>query len=285
MIKKIRQLFGGRPGPENLLMDTVDSRHTGLVDSVKNGWFLQQSDELFRGFKVKQGQSLLDVGAGTGTVSHFAAQRRCRVTYTDINSEAVDALGARLEAAGFGPNSEGVVSNSDPLPLASDSYDKIVCLEVLEHTTNPRQCMTELFRVGKPGAQYLLSVPGERGENIQKSYAPKLYFDTPNHLHVFSKPDFESLVEDSGLVVEKYDTTGFYWFLWMSLYWIEQKQNGVELTGAALDKVEPPYSPLLQKWSTLWHEVLKNPHSEAMRRHLDDLLPKSQIIIATKPEA
>lgn len=285
MIKKIRQLFGGRPGPENLLMDTVDSRHTGLVDSVKNGWFLQQSDELFRGFKLKQGESLLDVGAGSGTVSLFAAQRQCRVTYTDINPAAVDELRTRFETGGFSPSTEGIVSNSDPLPLASDSYDKIVCLEVLEHTINPQRCMNELFRVGKPGAQYLLSVPGELGENIQKSYAPKLYFDVPNHLHVFSKSDFESLVEASGLLVKQYDTSGFYWFMWMSLYWIEQKQNGVELTGAALDKVEPPYSALLQKWSMLWHEVLKNPHSKAMRRHLDDLLPKSQIIIATKPEA
>jgi SAM-dependent methyltransferase len=254
LIKKIRQLFGGRPGPENLLMDTVDSRHTGLVDSVKNGWFLQQSDELL-------------------------------VTYTDINPAAVDELRTRFETGGFSPSTEGIVSNSDPLPLASDSYDKIVCLEVLEHTINPQRCMNELFRVGKPGAQYLLSVPGELGENIQKSYAPKLYFDVPNHLHVFSKSDFESLVEASGLLVKQYDTSGFYWFMWMSLYWIEQKQNGVELTGAALDKVEPPYSALLQKWSMLWHEVLKNPHSKAMRRHLDDLLPKSQIIIATKPEA
>ena len=267
------------------MLDTIDSRHTGLVDSVKNGWFLQQSDELFRGFKLKQGESLLDVGAGTGAVSHFAAQRQCRVTYTDINAEAVTDLSVRLETAGFGSNTQGLVSDSDPLPLASGSYDKIVCLEVLEHTTNPRQCMSELFRVGKPGALYLLSVPGDRGENIQKSYAPKMYFDVPNHLHVFSKSDFVSLVEDTGLLVKEYDTTGFYWFFWMSLYWIEQQQNGVELSGAALDKVEPPYSALLQKWSTLWHEVLKNPHSEAMRRHLDDLLPKSQIIIATKPEA
>jgi 2-polyprenyl-3-methyl-5-hydroxy-6-metoxy-1,4-benzoquinol methylase len=261
----------------------IDSRHTGLVDSVKNGWFLQQSDELFRGFKLNSDDVLLDVGAGAGAVSHFAAQRQCKVTYTDIDSDAIDQLKQRFSIDGFGDNTTGVVSDSDPLPFDSCSYNKIVCLEVLEHTVNPQSCMNELFRVGKPGAKYLLSVPGELGENFQKSYAPEVYFSEPNHLNIFSKSNFEKIVESAGLTIDNYETTGFYWFLWMSLYWIDQKQKGVELTGAALDKVEAPYSPLLDSWSTLWHEVLKNPHSEAMRRHLDDLLPKSQIIIATKP--
>lgn len=279
------RFFGDKNNGDSatLSFDRIDSRKVGLVDSVKNGWFLQNSDELFNGFKLFEGESVLDVGAGAGAVSHFAAQRKCRVTYTDIDSDVIDGLKHHFLACGFGAQTNGIVSDSDPLPLPSSNYEKIVCLEVLEHTRNPQKCMNEMFRVGKPGAEYLLSVPGELGEKFQKNYAPQAYFDQPNHLHVFSKSDFENMVEKSGLIIKKYDTTGFYWFFWMSLYWIEQKQNGVELTGAALDTVEPPYSQLLQTWSTLWHDVLKNHHSEPLRRQLDSLLPKSQIIIATKP--
>lgn len=286
MIKTIYEWlvsFTKNPKTDKLTIKAIDSRHTGLVDSVKNGWFLQGSDELFKGFKLAAGESVLDVGAGGGAVSHFAAQRRCLVTFTDIDDYVVEMLNFRFAADGLSNQVNGVVSDSNPLPLESNSYDKVTCLEVLEHTIDPKKCMDELFRVGKPGAKYLLSVPGSLGEKFQQSYAPQSYFDEPNHLHIFSKSDFERVVEQSGLVIDSYDTTGFYWFFWMSLYWLELKKDNIEVTGAALDQVTPPYSPLLQTWSTLWHDVLKNPHSDSMRRQLDDLLPKSQIIIATKP--
>ena len=98
--------------------------------------------------------------------------------------------GAEPGAAGRGGGPEalhGLVSDSDPLlPLRDACADKLVCMEVLEHVANPARVMAELVRLGRPGAQYLLSVPDPVGEHLQQGIAPADYFRAPNHIHIFS---------------------------------------------------------------------------------------------------
>jgi predicted SAM-dependent methyltransferase len=47
------------------------------------------------------------------------------------------------------------------LPYADGSFDRALCLDVLEHLTFPEQgqALTELFRVVRPGGELLISVP------------------------------------------------------------------------------------------------------------------------------
>lgn len=45
------------------------------------------------------------------------------------------------------------------IPSASESFDCAICLEVLEHTHDPRQVLSEIFRVLKPNGNAVLSVP------------------------------------------------------------------------------------------------------------------------------
>ncbi len=45
------------------------------------------------------------------------------------------------------------------LPFASASFDVVVCIHVLEHVIDDRRAIDELFRVLKPGAWALISVP------------------------------------------------------------------------------------------------------------------------------
>ena len=61
----------------------------------------------------------------------------------------------------------------------SESIDKIICTEVIEHVDDPMVALRELMRVGKPGALYLLSVPGQRSEELIKSVAPAYWFESP----------------------------------------------------------------------------------------------------------
>jgi SAM-dependent methyltransferase len=48
------------------------------------------------------------------------------------------------------------------LPFADNSFDKILMSEVLEHISDDRQALGELFRVVKPGGILALSVPHAR---------------------------------------------------------------------------------------------------------------------------
>jgi SAM-dependent methyltransferase len=67
------------------------------------------------------------------------------------------------------PNVSGVTICCDIQDLASiaaNSYDVVICTQVLQYVGNPRQAISELHRVLRPGGQLFLSVPF-----IEKDYA------------------------------------------------------------------------------------------------------------------
>ncbi|WP_305956008.1 class I SAM-dependent methyltransferase [Pseudomonas sp. 2FG] len=263
--------------------DFVDSRDCGLVDAVQSGWYLGDSNELFRGFPISAEDAVLDVGCGAGGATLFCANRGAHVVFTDVVAEKIESLHARV-AQTPARKAEGFVSDSLPLPVADASMSRVISMEVLEHVEDPAAFMCELVRVGQPGALYLLAVPDPVGENIQKIIAPPSHFKQPNHIHIFEREAFARLVTDAGLEIVRRDAYGFYWTLWMFLFWISAKAEGFELDGASHDFVKPPYPPLLNDWAKLWHQVIKMPEAAPMKQALDQLLPKSQVIVARKPE-
>ena len=76
----------------------------------------------------------------------------------------VDEFHSSLDIVGVDPNytSAHVRSGSvTALPFADASFDRGLCLDVLEHLTFPEQpvALAELFRVVRPGGELLVSVP------------------------------------------------------------------------------------------------------------------------------
>lgn len=262
--------------------DYVDARDCGLVDAVQSGWFLNASDELFSGFAIGPQDVVLDVGCGAGGATLFCANRGAHVVFSDVVPEKIEALRQKLEQTPARVV-EGLVSDSNPLPLAADYASRIIALEMLEHVDDPATVLRELVRVGRPGALYLLAVPDPVGEHIQQGCAPAHYFQTPNHIHIFEREAFGRLVEDAGLVIERRASYGFYWSMWMMIYWSQLKASGEQQAGETHDVVHPPYSPLLDDWAGLWHRLIQMPEFSPVKQQLDRLMPKSQVIVARKP--
>lgn len=260
----------------------VDSRDCGLFDAVQSGWYLGDSNELFKGFPITADDSVLDIGCGAGGATLFCANRGADVTFVDVTAQAIELLRAKV-AQSPARKSEGFVSDGIPLPVTDASKSRVIAMEVLEHVEDPAAFLCELVRVGQPGALYLLSVPDSVGENMQKGFAPSYYFERPNHIHVFEREEFGNLVSSAGLEIIHRDASGFFWTFWMFLYWTLAKTAGAELEGESLDVVRPPYPPLLNDWAKLWHQIIKIPEAAPMKKALDQLLPKSQVIIARKP--
>lgn len=260
----------------------VDSRDCGLVDVVQSGWYQNDSNELFKGFPINAADSVLDVGCGAGGATLFCANRGARVVFTDTVAEKIEALRTKV-AQTPARQADGFVSDSLPLPVTDASMSRVIAMEVLEHVEDPPAFLRELVRVGQPGALYLLAVPDPVGENIQKSFAPSYYFERPNHIHIFGREEFGCLVTDAGLEIIRRDSFGFFWTFWMFLYWSQAKHSGIALAGESFDAVQPPYPPILNDWAKLWHQVIKMPEAAPMKQALDQLLPKSQVIVARKP--
>lgn len=260
----------------------VDSRNCGLIDAVQSGWYQSQSDELFKGFPVSAEDAVLDVGCGAGGATLFCANRGAAVTFTDVVADKIESLRQRV-ARTPARHAEGLVVDSTRLPLADACMTRVISMEVLEHVEDPQAFMCELARVGQSGALYLLAVPDPVGEQMQRGFAPDSYFQPPNHIHIFEREQFGQLVQNAGLEIVERSSFGFFWTMWMFMYWVLARHAGAELEGASHDIVQPPYPPLLNDWAKLWQNLIQMPEAAPMKQALDQLLPKSQVIIARKP--
>lgn len=92
-----------------------------------------------------RGLRLLDVGCGTG--HHMAALRQ-----RGFEVAGVDGSDQMLEQARLNnPGSEIQHADVEELPFPSDSFDYIVCIEVLRYLPDYSRCLQEMARVLKPG--------------------------------------------------------------------------------------------------------------------------------------
>ncbi|MDE3738253.1 MULTISPECIES: bifunctional 2-polyprenyl-6-hydroxyphenol methylase/3-demethylubiquinol 3-O-methyltransferase UbiG [Pseudomonas] len=241
-----------------------------LADTSLSGWFRQESNELFEGFPICAEDSVLDIGCGDGPFVQFCAHRGAEVIFADIDADKVAAVERALQGSPARAMTP-LVTDANPIPLPDGRVSKIVAMEVLEHVEDPRQFMSELVRVGRPGAQYLITVPDPLGESVQKDLAPPAYFEHPNHIRVFQRDEFERLIEEAGLVIERKAQYGFYWSVWWFFFW------------ACKQDLSPPWHPLLDSWTRTWNMLLSMEDGPRIKQALDRAMPKSQAIIARKP--
>ncbi|MFI6317946.1 class I SAM-dependent methyltransferase [Nonomuraea sp. NPDC050556] len=96
------------------------------------------------------GMTVLDVGAGPGTITADLAGRVARVTASEVTADAL-AL-ARAEIAGRGlDNVDFAVADVHALHFPDDSFDVVHAHQVLQHVGDPVQALREMRRVCRPG--------------------------------------------------------------------------------------------------------------------------------------
>jgi 2-polyprenyl-3-methyl-5-hydroxy-6-metoxy-1,4-benzoquinol methylase len=261
---------------------TRDSRSVGFTDAVMGGCFNNRQGELYPGFPIGPEDEVVDIGTGAGGASLFAARRGASVTFTDITQASVQkvAESARHQML---TQTRGAVANAEKLPLRDALATRVIAMEVLEHVANPGDALKELYRIGQPGALYLIAVPSQVSEEAQAELAHPYYFQTPNHIHIFSESTMRELLSEAGLTLIRINQHHFFWAFWMMIYWAWARQDGKVTDGTAHDVVQPPYPDILNDWATLWHNILSLPSGDTVRQKMDAIFPKSTIYIAQKP--
>lgn len=246
------------------------AQDVGFMDARMSGWFNDTSGELLEGFPVLAQDHVLDVGCGDGLCIHFCANRGAEVSLVDIDADKVRGVQQKLlQTPARAVHAQA--SNANPLPFAEAQFDKIISTEVLEHVDDPAQFLRELVRVGKPGALYLLAVPHSTSEGIQKELAPSIHFEKPNHIRIFTPESFATLVQDCGLTIERTTNYGFFSSVFWAFFWTCDHD------------LNAPRHPLLQSWEHTWKLMLQMRDGPRIKKALDALIPKSQVIIARKP--
>src|SRR5256884_3307986 len=99
-----------------------------------------------------RGMRVLDLGCGNGCYTAELARRAEFVCGIDLHMPHLQVFQEAI------PRVQG---RGEQLPFASDSFDAVTMIEVLEHTENDAKVLTECFRVLKPGGLLVLFVPNK----------------------------------------------------------------------------------------------------------------------------
>lgn len=96
---------------------------------------------------LRPGMSLLDVGAGPGTITAdlAAAVAPGEVTALEATAEALEVTKAGVRGVRY------VVGDVHALDFPDDSFDVVHAHQVLQHVADPVQALREMRRVCKPG--------------------------------------------------------------------------------------------------------------------------------------
>jgi len=109
--------------------------------------------EILEAFQEKSGaMKILDVGCGSG---FFMLMTGGGVTGLD-NAENVEVCKKR------GLQAYSVNLEKDRFPFESNVFDAAVCLEVLEHLTDPENIFGEIHRLLSSGGYLIVSTPNSR---------------------------------------------------------------------------------------------------------------------------
>ena len=102
---------------------------------------------------VAAGYSVLDLGAGTGTLAIWLKQRCPQAEVTGLDADPDVLAMARQKSADAGCEIDFVQGFSTELPFAADSFDVVLSSLFFHHLTGPvkRETLTEVERVLKPG--------------------------------------------------------------------------------------------------------------------------------------
>jgi SAM-dependent methyltransferase len=101
----------------------------------------------------KPGLRILEVGSGGGHVLKMF--REAKLTAVDVSQIYLDT--AKKNLAGYDVTfHKGQI---EQLGLPKQSFDRIICTEVLEHTTNPEEILTTLRGLLVPSGHAVITVP------------------------------------------------------------------------------------------------------------------------------
>ncbi len=268
------------------------------MELVRAGNCKLATRELWPGFVIDPEDTYVDAGSGDGGACQFAARCGAEVIGVDIDRTKVEALRenlakeraaaiiARANAAqhagaplagplpGAPRPFQVIESDCNPIPLPDGRATRVACQEVLEHVDDPVQFMSELVRIGRPGARYLLSVPDPDAEAMLKPVAPQCYWEKPHHIRIFKRDEFARLIIDSGLRIERRGGYGAYWTMWWALFFRTPNGQSIPFGGYG--------APALDHWNLLWAELAANPALAPVVQLFENVMAKSQFVIAVK---
>jgi SAM-dependent methyltransferase len=150
---------------------------------------------------VPAGGRVAEVGCGNARLLHELRGRGFDAVGTEFSADVI----ARVNRLTDAPVRRGGAET-----LERAAYDAVVSIDVMEHAHDPRAFLREHLRALAPGGVMMIHTPVHESQAQVYGYSVgmlwKLY-----HLWLFSRPLFDRLVAEAGLVVVDRSTVLFGW--------------------------------------------------------------------------
>ena len=150
--------------------------------------------------KLEAGQTVLDVGIGTGASLNFYPDDRGRIVGVDLSGGMLDKAMDKIVETGR-DNAGLARANALELPFADDSFDTVFVSHVITVVSDPVKLMAECCRVAKAGAKIVM-VNHFRSQNRVVGAVERLVCPVCTKLGWRSDLALEELVEKTGMRID-----------------------------------------------------------------------------------
>jgi len=119
--------------------------------AVRDEWVKKSLDA------IPQGAKILDAGAGERQYQNLCSH--LKYVSQDFGRYDGEGDGAGLHTKSWDTQGVDIVGDICDIPAPDESFDAVMCTEVLEHLPEPTRALEEFARLLKPGGTILLTAP------------------------------------------------------------------------------------------------------------------------------
>lgn len=163
-----------------------------LISKIHPGWVDEKKNQVLY-VPYQHNGKLLDVGCGAGNAMQILQNKGWNVTGTDFDLAAVE----NARKKGLDVHHGDLIDINFP----ANSFDEILCCNVIEHTTDPKGLLEECYRLLKPGGHLTMITNSSvsRGHKRFKQHWRGL--EIPRHLQIFTPASLENLSRQAGFEI------------------------------------------------------------------------------------
>jgi ubiquinone/menaquinone biosynthesis C-methylase UbiE len=145
---------------------------------------------------------VLDAGCGTGRhLRELAGMPSLKIIGIDKNEKELNSAYLSLQEMPDCGTKNFFVLKADinKLPFADETFDCVICSEVLEHIPEYRGAIQELVRVLKAQGDLVISVPRYYPERICWMISPAYHNEEGGHIRIYKKNQLRKILTGHGI--------------------------------------------------------------------------------------